>query len=162
MDGAEAEIGKVQREIDQVTAEARTAAVQGRDEDARRLYKEKEQLRTEKEQLRKEKEQLREEKLIALRAAGKQFHLNIEIANQGIESIKTPWLLRCLQLLLPHAEGCCACLEAKLCCQSCHAMMLCHSHIRQGINDTDHGHVHDDRLHMMQLQPSSAAALTYA
>ena len=83
-------------------------------------------------------------------------------ANQGIESIRTPWLLQCLQLLLPHAKGCCACLEAKLCCQSCHTMMLCHSHIRQGSNDTDHGHVHDARLHMMQLQPNSAAALTYS
>ena len=78
MDAAEAEIGKVQREIDQVTAEARTAAVQGRDEDARRLYKKEEQLRKKEEQLREKEEQLREKELIALRAAGKQFHLNIE------------------------------------------------------------------------------------
>ena len=71
MDALEAAIGKVEREIDQVIADAKTAADQGRAEDLR-------DLRREKEQLRREKEQLDEKELIALRASGKHYHLKTE------------------------------------------------------------------------------------
>lgn len=70
MDGLQAAIVKVEREIDKTAAEVETAVAQGRAEDARQLRTEKEQLRTEKEQLRTKAEQLREEELIALRASG--------------------------------------------------------------------------------------------
>ena len=65
MDALQAAIGKIEREIEEVTAEAKTAIVQGREEDARRLYQKE-------ERLSRKEEQLREKELIALRASGKQ------------------------------------------------------------------------------------------
>lgn len=67
MDALEAAIAKVQREIDQVEVDAKTATAQGRAEEVRLLH-------GTEVQLRKHEEQLREERLIALRASGKQYH----------------------------------------------------------------------------------------
>ena len=76
----------------------------------------------------------------------KELHAYLHCAAKNlIKSIRTPWLLQCSQPLVPYAKGCFACLEAKQCCQSRHAMMPCHAHIRQAINETDHGHVQDAR-----------------
>ena len=96
MDALEAALGKVQREIDQVAAEAETAAEQGREEDLRFWRKEKEQLREEKEQLRTEKEQLGEKELVALRASGKHYRQWTECLAVTCCVHKDPSLLRLL------------------------------------------------------------------